>query len=172
MRDARSPSDLTILAMGVGNTLLTDEAAGPRAVAMFETRHGDLPGVTFIDAGTLSFTLAEEIGAADALIIFDAARLGEAPGTVRLLEGQEMDDFVRTGKLTVHEVGITDLLDMARMTGDLPRYRALVAIEPLEIGWGLELSPPVAAAMERAAQTAFEVASRWIAQAQTEEIEA
>ncbi|WP_218151334.1 HyaD/HybD family hydrogenase maturation endopeptidase [Celeribacter neptunius] len=161
---------MTILVMGVGNTLLTDEAAGPGALALFERLHGDLPGVRFLDAGTLSFTLADEIGAADALIVFDAARLKAEPGAVQLLEGQDMDDFVRSGKLTVHEVGLTDLLDMARMTGDLPRRRALVAIEPAEIGWGLELSPAVAAALPKAVEIAHGVVSGWIAT--SEEVEA
>ena len=55
-----------ILVMGVGNTLLTDEAAGPRAAELFSQRHGHLTGVITMDAGTLSFTLAETIGAADA----------------------------------------------------------------------------------------------------------
>ncbi len=149
--------------MGVGNTLLTDEAAGPQAVARFAERHEGLPGITTLDAGTLSFTLAETIGAADALIVFDAARLASPPGTVRLLEGADMDEFVRSGKLTVHEVGLTDLLDMARLTGDLPARRALVAIEPAEIGWGLALSPVVEAALDDAVATALSVAKRWSA---------
>jgi len=153
---------LRILALGVGNTLLSDEAAGPRALGLFRTQHGDLEGLRCLDAGTLSFTLAEEIGSADALIVFDAARFRTAPGTVRLLEGADMDVFVRSGSLSVHEVGLRDLLDMARMTGDLPRRRALIGIEPGEIGWGLELSTPVAAAIEDAADIAHEVATRWL----------
>jgi len=157
-------SEFKLLALGVGNTLLTDEAAGPRAVEMFESHHGKLPGLVCMDAGTLSFTLAADIGAADALIVFDAARLWVAPGTVKVLEGAEMDAFVLKGQLTVHEVGIKDLLDMARVTGDLPRRRALIAIEPQEIGWGLELSPAVRAAMPKAVEAARAVAERWIAE--------
>ena len=151
----------SLLVMGVGNSLLKDEAAGPRAVALFEARYGQQPNVSCLDAGTLSFTLAGTIGAADALIVFDAARLGATPGTVQALESEEMDAFVRSGKLTVHEVGLTDLLDMARMTGDLPARRALVAIEPAEIGWDLTLSPAVAAALDPAVAAARGIALRW-----------
>ncbi|WP_425074458.1 HyaD/HybD family hydrogenase maturation endopeptidase [Sagittula sp. S175] len=151
----------TILALGVGNTLMTDEAAGPQAVRRLKAEAGDHPGLRCLDAGTLSFTLAEDIGAADALIVFDAARLKAAPGAVQCLEGQTMDDFIRSGKLTVHEVGLTDLLDMARMTGDLPARRALIAIEPAEIGWGLSLSPAVEQAMPEAIRLARTVIDRW-----------
>lgn len=149
--------------MGVGNTLMTDEAAGPRAMEAFRAIAGDLEGITFLDAGTLSFTLAETIASHDAIIVFDAARLHATPGTVQVLEGPAMDEFVRSGKLTVHEVGITDLLDMARITGELPTQRALVAIEPAEIGWGLEVSPAIAAAMPAAARAARAVAERFLA---------
>jgi len=161
VHDIQEKSPLSILVMGVGNTLLTDEAAGPRALERFAIAADDLPNVTCLDAGTLSFTLAATIGAADALIVFDAARLGAAPGSVRLLEGAEMDAFVRSGKLTVHEVGITDLLDMARVTGDLPALRALIAIEPAEIGWGLSLSPAVEAALDGAVALARAQVGRW-----------
>ncbi|MCA0044373.1 HyaD/HybD family hydrogenase maturation endopeptidase [Celeribacter litoreus] len=164
MDTAKHLGHLNVLVMGVGNSLLTDEAVGPQAIKRFQEAYGELLGVSLLDAGTLSFTLADEIGAADALIVFDAARLNATVGSVRVLEGKEMDDFVRSGKLTVHEVGLTDLLDMARMTGDLPARRALVAIEPAHVGWGLELSPAVEAAMPTAIQMAHDVLSRWNAE--------
>ena len=158
-------SALRILALGVGNTLLRDEAAGPLAVTLFEGSHGATLGVTCLDVGTLGFPLAAEIGAADALIVFDAARFGTMPGTVRALEGAEMDHFVRSGSLSVHEVGLRDLMDMARLSEDLPRYRALVGIEPGEIGWGLEPSADVAAAIPQAVEIAAEIVARWRAEA-------
>ena len=164
MTEQKTTDRFRILALGVGNTLMTDEAAGPRALQAFEAQHGGIPGLTCLDVGTLSFTLAETIGAADALIVFDAARFRTAPGTVRRLEGAEMDAFVRSGSLSVHEVGLRDLLDMARLTGDLPPRRALIGIEPNEIGWGLELNAPVAAAMPAAVAAAVEVARRWRAE--------
>lgn len=152
---------LRILALGVGNTLMTDEAAGPLAVQRFAAEHGAGLGVTCLDVGTLGFPLAAEIGAADALIVFDAARFHAAPGTVRALEGAEMDHFVRSGSLSVHEVGLRDLLDMARLTGDLPGLRALIGIEPGEIGWGLAPSAPVAEALPRAVAEAARIVRRW-----------
>lgn len=144
---------------------MTDEAAGPLAVALFEASGARALGVDCLDVGTLGFPLAAEIGAADALIVFDAARLHAAPGTVRAMEGAQMDHFVRSGSLSVHEVGLRDLLDMARLTGDLPGLRALIGIEPGEIGWGLAPGPAVAAALPRAVAEAMRIVHGWRAAA-------
>ncbi len=153
-----------ILILGIGNSIMSDEAAGIRAVEMFETLHGDDDDITCIDGGTLSFTLAEPIGAADELIVFDAAQFHSGAGTVRRLEGEEMDAFVRSGKLSVHEVGLADLFDMSRLSGDLPERRVLVGIEPETLGWGMELSPKVDAAIPQAVALAKEVLDRWNAE--------
>ena len=40
-----------------------------------------------------------------------------------------------------------DLLDMARLSDTLPRHRALVGIQPGNLDWGDDPSPPVAAAV-------------------------
>ncbi|WP_201455716.1 HyaD/HybD family hydrogenase maturation endopeptidase [Tropicimonas marinistellae] len=150
-----------ILILGIGNSIMSDEAAGVRAVEMFETLYGEEAEITCIDGGTLSFTLAEPIGAADQLVVFDAAQFHSGAGTVRRLEGDEMDAFVRSGKLSVHEVGLADLFDMNRLSGDLPERRALIGIEPATLGWGTELSSKVAVAIPQAVALARETLDAW-----------
>ncbi|MFD0981113.1 HyaD/HybD family hydrogenase maturation endopeptidase [Tropicimonas aquimaris] len=152
---------MRILILGIGNSIMSDEAAGIRAVELFEELHGSDGDVTCIDGGTLSFTLSEPIGASDQLVVFDAAQFHSGAGTVRRLEGEEMDAFVRSGKLSVHEVGLADLFDMSRLSGDLPERRVLVGIEPETLGWGLELSPKVAAAIPKAVALAKETLDGW-----------
>ncbi len=143
---------------------MSDEAAGVRALEVFDEVHGGTDDITCIDGGTLSFTLAGAIGESDRLVVFDAAQFHSGAGTVRQLEGAEMDAFVRSGKLSVHEVGLADLFDMSRLSGDLPERRVLVGIEPETLGWGMELSPKVAAAIPRAVELAKETLDRWQAE--------
>lgn len=150
-----------ILILGIGNSIMSDEAAGIRAVEMFEKLYGDDDDITCVDGGTLSFTLAEPIGAAEELVVFDAAQFHSGAGTVRRLEGAEMDAFVRSGKLSVHEVGLADLFDMSRLSGDLPERRILVGIEPETLGWGMELSPKVDAAIPQAVALAKQTLAQW-----------
>ena len=102
------------LVLGVGNLLLADEGAGVHAMRYLEDNH-DCPDTAFLDGGTLSFTLADDIAAADNLIVFDAAQLGSAPGDVRVFEGPELDAFLKSGRCSVHEVGFADLMDISRL---------------------------------------------------------
>jgi hydrogenase maturation protease len=148
------------LILGLGNTLLSDEAVGITVIRQLEAA-GDLRDAVFLDGGTLSFTLADPIAEARRLIVVDAAAMDAAPGTVRVFEGQAMDEQLSGKGKSVHEVSLADLMDMARLTGTLPAQRALVGIEPKEIDWGNELSPAVAAAVPAALDAVRALVARW-----------
>lgn len=149
------------LILGIGNTLLTDEAAGVRVVEALRER-SDLPDdVELLDGGTLSFTLAGPIADAAHLIVVDAAITGNAPGTVGVYEGAEMDRLLTRKAKSVHEVSLGDLMDMARLSDTLPVQRALVAIEPQVVDWGSTLTEPVEAAVAQAVEAVYELVRRW-----------
>lgn len=141
----------SILILGIGNAILSDEGVGVHVVRQFQSRDAG-PDVRVLDGGTLSFTLAPEIENADGLIVVDAAQLAAPAGTVRVFIGDAMDRFVGTGRRSVHEVSLLDLLDIARLTGTLPAQRALVAIQPDRLDWGCTLSPAVADSVSAATQ--------------------
>jgi hydrogenase maturation protease len=149
------------LIMGVGNTLLTDEGAGVHALHFLQAMDDWPESVEFLDAGTLSFTLADAIAVADNLIIFDAAELQSKPGQVRVFIGEELDEFLKSGKRSVHEVGFADLMDIARLQECLPDNRALVGIQPGDFGWGDAPGNAVSNAIPAAAELAAELIERW-----------
>jgi hydrogenase maturation protease len=152
---------LRVLVLGVGNTLMRDDGVGVRLMKSLAAVEPFLPGVEYLDAGTLSFLLLPAIERCDALLVLDAAQLGTDPGGMCCLEGPAMDEFLRTARCSVHEVGVRDLLDIARLTGHLPERRAFVGIQPLEVGWGEELSPPVVLALPAAVRKARALVSGW-----------
>lgn len=151
----------TTLILGIGNNLLSDEGVGIHVVRYLEAHHPATPGVTFLDGGTLSFTLAEPIAEHDNLIVVDAARFGEPPGTIRCLEGEAMDRYLRGNRASVHEVGLMDLFDISRLSGTFPLNRALIGIEPESLEWGEHPSPAVYPTVAVAARMALELAGRW-----------
>lgn len=149
------------LVLGFGNVLLRDDGAGVLLAARLQ-REMAVGLADFIDGGTMSFNLLPYIEAREFLLVIDAADVSAIPGTVRLFTGPQMDGFLKSSRRrTVHEVGIIDLMDMARLQGCLPRQRALLCIQPGCIAWGETLSAPVEQAMPVAVLAARELIAHW-----------
>jgi len=150
-----------IVVLGVGNTLLCDEGVGVHVARVLAERLVDDDTVV-IDAGTLSFVLAGFIDNAESLVFVDAAQLDAEPGTVRVYEGEAMDRFIGTQrKLSVHEVSLLDLLQVARLTNRLPARRALVGIQPESTDWGESPTAAIAAAVPVACEAVETLIARW-----------
>lgn len=148
------------LVLGVGNVLLSDEGAGIHAMRYLQD-HYDLQDTRYIDAGTLSFTLAADIAEADRLIVFDAAQIDAVPGGIKIFQDDEVDEFLRSGKCSVHEVGFADLMDIARLEGYLPQRYALIGIQPETLEWGDSPSESVRRSLPRAAANAAALVHKW-----------
>lgn len=132
--------------LGVGNVLCTDDGLGPAAVARL-TREFEVPeGVAVFDGGTLGLSLLHIIEESAQVIIVDAIRADSEPGTLVALEGDDVLPAVRL-RLSVHQVGVADLLDAARLRGRLPRRLVLLGVVPESIELGADLSPSVSAAL-------------------------
>lgn len=150
------------LVLGIGNTLLTDEGIGVHVLQALEPELANWPDVTLLDGGTLSFTLAGPIEDTDALIVVDAANIKTRPGEWTLLKGPEMDAFLMSNrKVSVHEVGLTDLRAIALLAGHWPEKRAMLAIQPDVIDWGEQPTPAVAAAIAPACAAIVEQIRAW-----------
>jgi hydrogenase maturation protease len=147
--------------LGFGNVLLGDDGAGVRVVEALRLQCA-ASECDCIDGGTMSFNLLPYVEAAHAMLVVDAADLRAPPGTVVLFEGAAMDEFLQGARRrTVHEIGLMDLLDMARLQASLPPQRALLCIQPGPIGWNEALSAPVAAALAAAVRLAAAQLERW-----------
>jgi hydrogenase maturation protease len=159
---ARLPAPLgRVVVMGIGNSLLADDGVGIHVIHCLKDALPNEP-IDWIDAGTLNFTLLEYLEHARALVVVDAAELGEKPGTVRVFQGEEMDRMVASGRRnSVHEAGLADVLAMARLKDWLPHHRALVTVQPQRVDWGEQLSEPVAAALPGLCEQARLLAQRW-----------
>ena len=149
------------LVLGFGNVLLSDDGAGVQLVERLRSELG-AAAAEFVDAGTLSFSLLPYLEATHSMLVIDAADLDGEPGAIGLFEGAAMDEFLITSRRrTVHEVGLIDLLDMARLLGCLPDQRALLCIQPGRIDWCETLSGPVAQVMPEASRRARVTLERW-----------
>ena len=146
--------------VGIGNNLLTDDGAGIHALHELALENAD-EDLACIDGGTVGLALLDRLSNLDGLIALDAMILGKSPGSVTVLQGEDMDNHLRNQKGSVHEVGLSDLLDALRLRGELPEHRALIGIEPQNMDWGTEPTAPVAAAVPEAAALARQLVREW-----------
>ena len=114
---------MSIAVVGVGNNLLQDDGVGIHALHHFEQHHADA-SVRCLDAGTVGLALMDRLSNLQGLVAVDAMRLGKPPGTVTVLEGDDMDRHLRNHHGSVHELGLSDILDALRLCGDLPTARS------------------------------------------------
>jgi len=149
--------------LGLGNTLLGDDGVGIYALNELQRNWQDHDSIDFVDGGTLSFTLTETLYDADNLIVIDAAQLNASPGVVKVFTDENMDSFVRTSKCSsVHEVSLSELLDMARLLNTLPTRRALIGVQPETVDWADQPTETVKKAIPIMCQEAHNLLEAWL----------
>jgi hydrogenase maturation protease len=152
--------------LGIGNSLLGDDGVGIHVIRDLQAGAVASPcrrlGVEFLDGGTLGFLLIDRIAGADALVVVDAANLGESAGAVRVFVDEEMYGFLNANQnSSVHEVSLVDLLQMLTLTGQMPQRCALVGIQPACIDWNTDMSPEVRRSLPIACLEIDKVVSAW-----------
>jgi len=149
------------LVAGVGNILLGDEGIGVRAVRAL-TAEGLPAGVDVVDAGTALGDLLGVLQGYRKLILVDAVRGGGRPGDVYRLEIRSRDDLVAAARpLSLHEFGVAEALDQARVLGVLPARVVLIGMEPERLEPAMELSDTCARALPELVRIVHAEASRY-----------
>ena len=138
------------LVAGFGNPLRGDDGFGVRVIARLE-REQLGADVALIDVGTGGIHLAHErLSQYDRAVVVDAMVRGQPPGTVYVLEVLDVEPESR---IDMHLAVPARALGVAKALGVLPASVIMVGCEPQVVDeLTLELSAPVAAAVEEAAR--------------------
>ena len=135
-----------LLVLGLGNLLCGDDGVGAVAVHLLERRYRVPEGVQVLDGGTLGLSLLPLLEQARVAILVDAIRTGDPPGTLVRLEGDDVAPAV-AARLSVHQVGVADLLEAARWRGRYPPRLILLGIVPESLELGVHRTAAVEAAL-------------------------
>ncbi len=135
-----------LLVLGLGNPLCRDDGLGVVAVAEILRRFVPPEGARILDGGTLGLSLLPHVEDAEDAILVDAIRDDAPPGTLVRLEGAEVRPAVEA-RLSVHQVGVADLVAVAELRGRLPRRLVLLGLVPAELDVAVGLSPAVASGL-------------------------
>jgi hydrogenase maturation protease len=129
--------------LGIGNTILTDEAAGVRAALALEQAYKVPANVQVIDGGTSGMEMIEDLSNLDFLIVLDVVKTGAVPGTVVKIAGDEIPVFFRQ-KLSPHQIALPDVLASLELLGTLPKEIIVLGVEPISLELGIEMTPTIA----------------------------
>jgi len=127
------------LVLGVGNILLQDEGVGVRVVEELQRRFAFPEQVETLDGGTAGMGLVEDILGKDYLLIVDAVKLDQPPGTLVRLVDDAVPAFLQT-HLTPHQLGLNDVLAALAIMGQKPKHIVLIGIVPQSLELSVTLS--------------------------------
>jgi hydrogenase maturation protease len=135
------------LVLGLGNLLLQDEGLGIRALERLAA-HYRLPStVEAMDGGTMGLDLLPYLDRDMQLLILDAVEADQPPGTLVRLEGEAIQAALSL-KMSMHQVGLQELLALSELVGTLPSRIVVWGMQPASLEWGLDLSAPVIAQLD------------------------
>ena len=140
--------------LGIGNILLSDEGIGVHVANELLKRELP-PDVSVVEGGTDGFRLLNVITEADRLIIVDAVRGGDNPGTIYRFDIQDVKNSPSGFKTSVHQIGILEVIDLSGLIGKTP-HTTVIGVEPKSLEMSLELTPEIMAKVPRVIELVLE----------------
>lgn len=135
-----APDKPPTLVLGVGNLLMEDEGIGVHLVRALEAEYRFTPDIDLVDGGTAGLELIDKIDGREQVLILDAVEFNMEPGeVVHLRNGQirtQLED-----KMSLHHLGLTDVLSAAELLEIKPPKIHLIGIQPQSLETRITLSP-------------------------------
>jgi hydrogenase maturation protease len=144
MREECTPSSIRII--GLGNAMRGDDAVGLLAARRLRQAVSDYAEV--IEAEMAGVDLIELMTDARFVILIDAVRSGQVPGTIHRYDASTGPIGGQVFPQSSHAFGTVDALELARTLGALPATVIVYGIEAGDTEVGQPLSPPVAKALD------------------------
>lgn len=143
-----------VLILGVGNLLLKDDGFGVHLIKAFEDT--SFPeNIKLLEAGTVSHQLIPFFHSIDYLIVIDTVEAGDSPGSIFRFSPDDMK-FGSEQKLSLHQISLIDILQMAELTGAKPRT-IIIGVQPKDVSsWSLDLSDEVKEIIPKVKELIFE----------------
>ncbi|MBI5099468.1 MAG: HyaD/HybD family hydrogenase maturation endopeptidase [Nitrospirae bacterium] len=151
---------MNIAVFGIGNILLSDDGVGVHAINKLKNEYEFPSSVELIDGGTKGLDLLPLLEGRDKVLFVDAANFKKEPGTVDTVIGDNIPAFL-SQKLSVHQIGLPDMLFAARLMGVTPPEMCLIGIQPKSMETGTELSEAVSIKMKDLVEKVLQKLKEW-----------
>lgn len=147
--------------VGLGNILFGDEGFGVEAMRALEASGSFPESVNFIDGGTQGIYLLDYFESCDALLVFDSIIPIEFEPKVYLYRNEELPAFIHR-KMSAHQMGLSELLGIAKLHGRVPGDIVLIGAPPHNLDLGGGLSEVMRAHLDTAVEMGREVLNGWL----------
>lgn len=154
-----SPHTPSLCIIGLGNLICTDDGVGIRAIEHLRQTRETPHGVHLVDGGTQGLALMPTLVDAEQVILIDAVAGSGPPGTLIRLEGADVLHDL-SARLSVHQVGVGDLLGALSFAGGGPHILVVHGVVPGSIELSTELTPRVARALPELCEAVIQEAVR------------
>jgi hydrogenase maturation protease len=137
------------IVVGLGNPLMADEGIG---VVLIEKLNelaaaGELPtaDIEYYDGGCGGMYLLHTIAGRKKAILIDCCLMGTEPGTIRCFTPDDVNSVKQMAHLSLHEVDILKVIELAKEIGQCPEEIIIFGIEPVSITNQMHLNEPIQA---------------------------
>ena len=151
---------MNIAVFGIGNMLLSDDGVGIHVLHKLQNEFNFSPSIELIDGGTKGLDLLPLFENRDRVLIIDAANFKKAPGTIDTVEGDNIPAFLST-KLSVHQIGLPDMLYAAKLMDIMPQETFLIGMQPLSMDTATDMSEVVSSQMDNLIERVIGKLNEW-----------
>lgn len=151
---------MAISVIGLGNILLKDEGVGVHVINTMKERYTFPPDVEIIDGGTLGLDLLPLIEGKEKILLVDAVNFKKEPGHIDALEDDAIPSTLFS-KLSVHHIGLSDVLFAAKLKGATPSKIRLIGIQPQSLEVGLDMTECISGKMEELINVVIKTLEEW-----------
>ena len=149
-----------ITILGIGNILLTDEGFGVRVIEKLFDEYVFPDNVAVVEGGVLGIHLLGTLSKADHLIVVDAVKNRQPPGTLYRLEKDDLPERILM-KNSLHQTDFLETLTLCQMIDKAPETIVVLGAEPEDIEThSVELTPVIAARVDEMANRVLQELDR------------
>jgi len=128
--------------VGIGNRLRNDDGVGPEIIKRLNK---PLPSLFLFDVGEVPENYLGKIvkQKPDTIVLIDAVSLGASPGTIKIIE----KDDIRDESLSTHNVSLNLVVKYLQKETSADVF--LLGVQPKTTEFGKEISQPVRESLEK-----------------------
>ena len=135
--------------IGVGNPFRKDDGIGIVLLEKLIEKKDDLPSdIEFIDGGTGGMNLLHMLALFDRVLIIDAVKFNDKPGTSKLFKSEDVCSKKSSINISTHESDVLKIINLSKELGEIPDELFIFGVQPKDTSSGNSLSSDLQQSIE------------------------